>query len=631
MRKSSRSRSRGSRDDEFTVIRPTKQPRFTPPIGERGEDEEDERRESEGIEEDVDEMDDSVATTKNGLRSASRLPSNNNKGASGTLRGLVLCVTGMDEEEKSSLRAEIEKRDGRWCDVFDGSCVTHLLADRVGSAKYAAAVEHEIPIVTRAFASACLTSNRLVDFREFALPCFSGLHISLSGFHNEHRAQLRETIEKYGGIYDGSMTMGRTTHLVTAHASGEKFKFANEWGLPVVNEGWLSKCVDLGAWVKETSFLITTRSDETAPPTASSSSSHGTTTPPPVPSALVATINNNNNHKPLSLSAVVETHPKPVGSPSGLPPPPALPSSSYSIRRISSSSSLWDLPLNTTTTTTTTDAIAPAVVPAPEETATRRLEEDNKRMTKERRPHAALRDCVLYIESPPPHELSEEASARLRYLRTSALHCDAQILWDYDANAVTHVVVGLDSQTPDSERLKDIRARGGGPVLVRPQFVVECALKGRMLSHARFLWTPPPPPSLLSSRPRSGSASIFASNNGNSVGGVPPLVPITPAFTNIRGKLVCVSRYVEPERSEVQRLCQALGARFTDRFTRKDPIVELLVSKDHAGPKFEAAMKWGTPVATLDYLRGLAASSSSSDFLVVVGKGEDARGRRVLK
>ena len=69
---------------------------------------------------------------------------------------------------------------------------------------------------------------------------------------------------------------------------------------------------------------------------------------------------------------------------------------------------------------------------------------------------------------------------------------------------------------------------------------------------------------------------------------------------------VCVSMYADEVRSEVEQLCNLIGARFSD--VLKKVKTTHLVCKEAQGPKYESAKKWGTVVVTKQWLEACAVS-----------------------
>ncbi|XP_042461718.1 DNA topoisomerase 2-binding protein 1-like isoform X3 [Zingiber officinale] len=62
----------------------------------------------------------------------------------------------------------------------------------------------------------------------------------------------------------------------------------------------------------------------------------------------------------------------------------------------------------------------------------------------------------------------------------------------------------------------------------------------------------------------------------------------------------CVSQYEEKERLLLRNLCFTLGAKFTEKLTKK---VTHLLCKFATGPKYEAACRWGIQSITFDWIK----------------------------
>ncbi|KAM0940546.1 putative BRCT domain-containing protein [Dioscorea sansibarensis] len=69
-----------------------------------------------------------------------------------------------------------------------------------------------------------------------------------------------------------------------------------------------------------------------------------------------------------------------------------------------------------------------------------------------------------------------------------------------------------------------------------------------------------------------------------------------PGFEQLR---FCVSQYEEKDRLLLRNLCHTLGAKFTEKLTKK---VTHLLCKFTSGPKYEAACKWGIHSVTADWI-----------------------------
>ena len=59
----------------------------------------------------------------------------------------------------------------------------------------------------------CWTKGKRVDEDKYLVPCFSGLVISLSGFHSAEKREYKELIQSHGGTYSSNLD-DTVTHLV---------------------------------------------------------------------------------------------------------------------------------------------------------------------------------------------------------------------------------------------------------------------------------------------------------------------------------------------------------------------------------------------------------------------------------
>ena len=98
----------------------------------------------------------------------------------GILNDYVICATGLFVEEKDKLRSLVTTLCGKYQDDFT-EATTHLIGNAAGSAKYRAAKQWGIPVVTLEWVVQCQAQNRFVSEEEYAIPPFSQLIISSTG------------------------------------------------------------------------------------------------------------------------------------------------------------------------------------------------------------------------------------------------------------------------------------------------------------------------------------------------------------------------------------------------------------------------------------------------------------------
>lgn len=76
---------------------------------------------------------------------------------------------------------------------------------------------------------------------------------------------------------------------------------------------------------------------------------------------------------------------------------------------------------------------------------------------------------------------------------------------------------------------------------------------------------------------------------------LPCQVPL-PRFERLK---FCISQYEEKDRMLLRNLCHVLGAKFTEKLSKK---VTHLLCKFTSGPKYEAACKWGVESVTAEWI-----------------------------
>lgn len=59
-----------------------------------------------------------------------------------------------------------------------------------------------------------------VKYLKFNCPIFNKYTICASGFPENTKADLKQMIESEGGVYNGDLVCGTTTHLIVTEAKG---------------------------------------------------------------------------------------------------------------------------------------------------------------------------------------------------------------------------------------------------------------------------------------------------------------------------------------------------------------------------------------------------------------------------
>jgi len=91
---------------------------------------------------------------------------------------------------------------------------------------------------------------------EGGVPAMRSLVVCVTGYTGELRDDLKEMVRQLGATYggnlcrtdrvdkeSGNLLTPRTTHLVAHSFEGAKYDRAVEWGIAVVNHGWLEECM----------------------------------------------------------------------------------------------------------------------------------------------------------------------------------------------------------------------------------------------------------------------------------------------------------------------------------------------------------------------------------------------------
>uniref|UniRef100_A0A914UX32 BRCT domain-containing protein n=1 Tax=Plectus sambesii TaxID=2011161 RepID=A0A914UX32_9BILA len=179
-----------------------------------------------------------------------------------TMRGAVVCFTGIDRNERTETARCIQWMSGAFTTDLNVH-TTHLVALECDpkSEKYQKATEHRLPVLSIAWVDAAWTAakensevsyvtNELVE--KFALKLFDKLVMTVSGTSKEERVEISRLIEAHGGRFTGEMRSGLCTHLICDSTTGEKYRKARAWdNMFIVTKAWLIDCVEQGYRLSE--------------------------------------------------------------------------------------------------------------------------------------------------------------------------------------------------------------------------------------------------------------------------------------------------------------------------------------------------------------------------------------------
>ena len=180
------------------------------------------------------------------------------------MTGVIVSCTNVAKNVREKLKNLIEYMNGGFAKDFTSE-VTHLVAGRVGSAKYALAANLKKPIVLPSWIDEAWqkgpTEFQFVAANEKCIdkhrcPILKGCSVCVSGLNGKKREEIKRLVEKHGGIYSAELQLKITTHLLIENPTGQKYKFALRWSVICVKPDWLHDCINTGYWIEETPYLV---------------------------------------------------------------------------------------------------------------------------------------------------------------------------------------------------------------------------------------------------------------------------------------------------------------------------------------------------------------------------------------
>ncbi|KAH7906812.1 hypothetical protein BJ138DRAFT_1071221 [Hygrophoropsis aurantiaca] len=223
------------------------------------------------------EMDPVPITETYGRDQASDLNLNSNKGAgpsaSSTLfRGYRFRLLG--EARSPSVRAAIEGGNGTIVDD-DGDEVDFVVVRLIsGSKLYKAELDESLRAKyrTECWLEHSVFLERICDPTEnvafvplgIQLPVLGAerVHLSLSGLDQSEVCWVKRLLRALG-INLAPTFSRRSTHLLCPSGTGAKFEKAKEWGIPVVEQGWLVEMARGGYMPSTESYLVGVHASDT--------------------------------------------------------------------------------------------------------------------------------------------------------------------------------------------------------------------------------------------------------------------------------------------------------------------------------------------------------------------------------
>jgi len=154
------------------------------------------------------------------------------------LKGKLICLTGFNSTESSSLEKIIESLEGIFSVPLTRQ-VYCLVSNKYGTDKHTVATQQNIPVVTINWIRKCYESKTLVPTNDYAFKLFTGLILTVSGIYGSARIALVDAVNSYGGVCTSGL-IDETTHLICLEAVGEKYDVAKTLStIKIVKPEWL--------------------------------------------------------------------------------------------------------------------------------------------------------------------------------------------------------------------------------------------------------------------------------------------------------------------------------------------------------------------------------------------------------
>jgi NAD-dependent DNA ligase len=200
------------------------------------------------------------------------------------MKAISLTGVGLKEEKKAkTIIAAL-------CCKFDRNLAKNayvLVVKKVGSAKYLAALEFGIPMMTIEWLHDCERAGRLLDVcdsdvvSKYGVSSLTGLSVSFTGFTPPERSSIKSMVEQQGGAVSDGLVEGVTSHLVVADDLNvnsnfvSKYEAALMWHIKIVRHAWLKDCWALKRWVPEEDYAVDSPVDSASTPNTGESAARG--------------------------------------------------------------------------------------------------------------------------------------------------------------------------------------------------------------------------------------------------------------------------------------------------------------------------------------------------------------------
>ncbi|XP_027851620.2 DNA topoisomerase 2-binding protein 1-B isoform X1 [Aphis gossypii] len=190
------------------------------------------------------------------------IPENNSPIYTMAMRDIVLSISNLSPKEKERVKEKVERMGGIFSHNLRDS-TTHLMVGKAGSTKHIKAIENGINIMTEEWVDAVWEESLICNivatetkFDKYKCPPFYKLEITTSGLEGKDREKLITLIDANGGKYTPQMKKDETNILIIMKPTGQKFTYAQQWGLLCLKPSWIYDSVQKGYIIDTQDYIV---------------------------------------------------------------------------------------------------------------------------------------------------------------------------------------------------------------------------------------------------------------------------------------------------------------------------------------------------------------------------------------
>ncbi|XP_012256497.2 DNA topoisomerase 2-binding protein 1-A isoform X1 [Athalia rosae] len=201
------------------------------------------------------------------------IPEGNSPIFTTAMRGLTVSVSGLSPEAKEKVGQKVEYMGGVFTRQFRSS-VTHLVANFVMSAKYEAAIEAKIPIMTEEWVTAVWEASLVENVRatssrfdKYKCPVFMNLVVTSTNLSKRRKEQIEQLIHAHGGVFMRILDGEKVKIVIAPEKSvhSQKLMYALQNNIACVKPEWVEESIKHGYALPFSNFLITSTKGSSTP------------------------------------------------------------------------------------------------------------------------------------------------------------------------------------------------------------------------------------------------------------------------------------------------------------------------------------------------------------------------------